>query len=100
MWALLPHRIIGELQALGHTVRLMPPAYVKPYVKRRNNDATDAEAICEAVARANMRFVRARTTLDRPPGAFISSLIPSVSCRQCSPNASFTALDALTAERP
>ena len=46
-----------ELQALGHTVRLMPPAYVKPYVKRQKNDATDAEAICEAVGRANMRFV-------------------------------------------
>jgi len=37
-----------ELQALGHTVRLMPPAYVKPYVKRQKNDAADAEAICEA----------------------------------------------------
>src|SRR5262249_29725893 len=46
-----------ELQALGHTVRLMPPAYVKPYVKRQKNDATDAEAICEAVTWANMRFV-------------------------------------------
>jgi transposase len=34
----------------------MPPAYVKPYVKRQKNDATDAEAICEAVGRANMRF--------------------------------------------
>src|SRR5215470_6934143 len=38
-----------ELRALGNTVRLMPPAYVKPYVKRQKNDATDAEAICEAV---------------------------------------------------
>ena len=45
------------LQALGHTVRLMPPSYVKPYVKRQKNDATDAEAICEAVTRPNMRFV-------------------------------------------
>ena len=36
---------------------MMPPAYVKPYVKRHKNDATDAEAICEAVTRANMRFV-------------------------------------------
>src|SRR6202047_2847626 len=50
-----------ELQALGHTVRLMPPAYVKPYVKRQKNDATDAEAICEAVTRANMRFVPTKT---------------------------------------
>ena len=46
-----------ELKLLGHTVRLMPPAYVKPYVKRQKNDAADAEAICEAVTRANMRFV-------------------------------------------
>src|SRR5512143_1654517 len=50
-----------ELKALGHTVRLMPPAYVKPYVKRQKNDATDAEAICEAVTRANMRFVETKT---------------------------------------
>jgi len=44
-----------ELQALGHSVRLMPPAYVRPYVKRQKNDMADAEAICEAVTRANMR---------------------------------------------
>ena len=50
-----------ELQALGHSVRLMPPAYVKPYVKRQKNDMADAEAICEAVARANMRFVPTKT---------------------------------------
>jgi transposase len=50
-----------ELQALGHVVRLMPPAYVKPHVKRHKNDATDAEAICEAVARPNMRFVATKT---------------------------------------
>ena len=50
-----------ELQACGHTVRLMPPAYVKPYVKRHKNDAADAEAICEAVTRANMRFVATKT---------------------------------------
>ena len=50
-----------ELQKLGHTVRLMPPAYVKPYVKRQKNDATDAEAICEAVTRPNMRFVATKT---------------------------------------
>jgi transposase len=50
-----------ELQALGHSVRLMPPAYVKPYVKRHKNDAVDAEAICEAVTRPNMRFVATKT---------------------------------------
>src|ERR1035438_8556803 len=48
------HHWSRELQALGHTVRLMPPAYVKPYVKRQKNDMADAEAICEAVTRANM----------------------------------------------
>ena len=55
------HHWSRELSALGHTVRLMPPAYVKPYVKRQKNDATDAEAICEAVSRANMRFVPTKT---------------------------------------
>src|SRR6187401_2519136 len=50
-----------ELKRLGHTVRLMPPAYVKPYVKRQKNDATDAEAICEAVRRPTMRFVETKT---------------------------------------
>ena len=55
------HHWSRELKALGHTVRLMPPAYVKPYVKRQKNDATDAEAICEAVRRPTMRFVETKT---------------------------------------
>jgi hypothetical protein len=55
------HHWSRELEALGHTVRLMPPAYVKPYVKRHKKDATDAEAICEAVTRPNMRFVATKT---------------------------------------
>src|SRR5262249_38794950 len=55
------HHWSRELQALGHRVRLMPPAYVKPYVKRQKNDSTDAEAICEAVTRPNMRFVPTKT---------------------------------------
>jgi transposase len=46
-------------------VRLMPPAYVRPYVKRQKNDATDAEAICEAVTRANMRFVVETKTVEQ-----------------------------------
>ena len=46
-----------ELMALGHEVRIMPPSYVKPYVKRGKTDAADAEAICEAVTRPTMRFV-------------------------------------------
>ena len=55
------HHWSRELQALGHTVRLIPPAYVKPYVKRQKNDAADAEAICEAVQRPSMRFVPTKT---------------------------------------
>ena len=55
------HHWSRELQELGHTVQLMPPAYVKPYVKRQKNDTTDAEAICEAVTRPNMRFVPTKT---------------------------------------
>lgn len=50
-----------EIAVLGHEVRLIPPAYVKPYVKRQKNDAADAEAICEAVTRPNMRFVPVKT---------------------------------------
>jgi transposase len=55
------HHWSRRLQAIGHTVRLMPPAYVKPYVKRQKNDAADAEAICEAVTRPSMRFVATKT---------------------------------------
>ena len=51
-----------ELQSLGHTVRLIPPSYVKAYLKRSKNDANDAAAICEAVARPSMRFVPIKTT--------------------------------------
>src|SRR6478609_8583591 len=56
------HHWSRELQAVGHMVRLMPPAYVRPYVKRHKNDAADAEAICEAVSRANMRFMATKTS--------------------------------------
>jgi len=50
-----------ELTALGHEVFLLPPQYVKPYVKRNKNDAADAEAICEAMSRPRMRFVPVKT---------------------------------------
>jgi transposase len=51
------HYWAREITRLGHDVRLMPPAYVKPYVKRGKTDASDAEAICEAVMRPTMRYV-------------------------------------------
>lgn len=50
-----------ELTAMGHEVKLIPPQFVKPYVKRHKNDAVDAEAICEAVSRPTMRFVTIKT---------------------------------------
>lgn len=50
-----------RLTELGHEVKLMPPSYVKPYLKRQKNDAADAEAICEAVTRPSMRFVEVKT---------------------------------------
>ena len=55
------HYWARELTKLGHTVKLMPPAYVKAYVKRNKNDVADAEAICEAVTRPTMRFVPKKT---------------------------------------
>jgi transposase len=51
------HHWARKLEGFGHTVKLMAPQFVKPYVKTNKNDAADAEAICEAVARPNMRFV-------------------------------------------
>lgn len=55
------HHWARELQALGHEIRLIPPQYVKAYVKRNKNDAADAEAICEALNRPSMRFVAVKT---------------------------------------
>ena len=55
------HYWARKLQALGHTVKLMAPQFVKPYVKSNKNDVADAEAICEAVTRPNMRFVPIKT---------------------------------------
>ena len=50
-----------EIGKLGHAVKLVPPIYVKPFVKRQKNDAADAEAICEAASRPTMRFVAVKT---------------------------------------
>ena len=55
------HYWARKLQAMGHVVKLMAPQFVKPYVKTNKNDAADAEAICEAVSRPNMRFVPIKT---------------------------------------
>lgn len=59
------HYWARELRKLGHDVRLMPPSYVKPYVKRQKNDTADAEAICEAVTRPTMHFVEVKTPLQQ-----------------------------------
>lgn len=55
------HYWVREIGKLGHEVRLLPPAYVKPFVKRQKNDAADAEAIVEAAIRPSMRFVAPKT---------------------------------------
>lgn len=55
------HHWARTLRGLGHTIKLMPPAYVKPYVKSQKNDAADAEAICEAVTRPTMRFAEVKS---------------------------------------
>lgn len=55
------HHLARSLGAFGHEVRLIPPQYVKPYVKRGKNDAADAEALCEAMSRPSMRFVPVKT---------------------------------------
>ena len=55
------HHWARELTKLGHDARMMPPAYVKPYIRRQKDDASDAAAICEAVTRPSMRFVGVRS---------------------------------------
>ena len=55
------HHWARQLMALGHEVKLMPPRYVKPYVKQGKNDAADAQAICEAVTRPTMRFMAVKS---------------------------------------
>jgi transposase len=62
------HYWAHELIALGHTVRLIPPQYVKPYVKSGKNDRNDAEAICEAAGRPGMHFVPAKSVTQQAQG--------------------------------
>ena len=65
------HYWANELTALGHTVRLIPPQYVKPYVKRGKNDRNDAEAICEAAGRPGMHFVPVKSTKQQAQGMIL-----------------------------
>ena len=62
------HHWARQLAQLGHEVRLIPPAYVKPFVKRQKNDAIDAEAICEAAQRPSMRFVAVKSEQQQAAG--------------------------------
>jgi transposase len=62
------HHWARELGAFGHNVRLIPPQYVKPFVKRAKNDRNDAEAICEAAGRPGMRFVRVKSAEQQAQG--------------------------------
>ena len=65
------HHWAREPIKLGHDARMMPPAYVRPYVRRQENDAADAAAICEAVTRPSMRFVGVRS-LENQTAALMS----------------------------
>src|SRR6185436_380242 len=62
------HHWARQLTQLGHEVRLIPPAYVRPFVKRQKNDANDAEAICEAAQRPSMRFVAVKSEQQQAAG--------------------------------
>ena len=62
---------------MGHEVRLIPPAYVKPFVKRHKNDAVDAEAICEAAQRPSMRFVAVKSEEQQAAGAGVPHARPA-----------------------
>src|SRR5215468_1250255 len=110
------HHWAREVSKLGHTVRLMPPSYVKGYVKRSKNDAADAAAICEAVTRPSMRFVpiksadqqallmlhrtrdlliRQRTQLINALRAHLAAIITDESNREALPTAMKQALQAI-----
>src|SRR6516164_8980871 len=67
------HYWAREIAALGHDVRLMPPAYVKPFVKRGKTDAADAEAIAEAVTRKAMRFVPVKSAEQQAMAVLVKS---------------------------
>ncbi|WP_040579678.1 IS110 family transposase, partial [Methylocystis parvus] len=81
------HHWARELELLGHRVRIMPPAYVKPYVKRNKTDAADAEAICEAVTRPTMRFVPIKSAEQQADGMVIKTRNLLIKQRSQSANA-------------
>ena len=84
------HYWARNLSALGHTVRLMAPQFVKPYVKTNKSDRNDAEAICEAVGRPNMRFVSASLKLDRlHRSGTVRRLAPVTGCAAAIPDVKF-----------
>src|SRR5260370_8919551 len=70
-----------RLQGLGHTVRLMPPSYVKAYVKRSKNDANDAAAICEAVTRPSIRLVATKSE-QQHSGLMLHPSLKPLSCHR------------------
>ena len=67
------HYWASAIQQFGHTVRMMPPAYVKAYIKRNKTDAADAEAICEAVTRPTMRFVPIKAPVEQAAGMVLKT---------------------------
>ena len=85
------HHWARELHAMGHEVRLIPPADVKPFVKRHKNDAVDAEAICEAAQRPTMRFVVVKSEEQQAAALVFRTrdllVKQRTSARQCDPRA-------------
>ena len=86
------HHWAREIASLGHEVKLIPPAYVKPFVKRNKNDAVDAEAICEAAQRPSMRYAAIKTEAQQAAGMVFrtrrSAGAPAHAADQCDQRAS------------